>query len=332
VVRDDVGRFIVADRLADEVRVFDSTGGFRYRFGRAGPGPREFRGPASPVLGKDRVLWIRDTGNGRLVSYRLGTDAADFLRTVPSVTGGAVLPFPIGLHPSGALIELRNRLDFSAGHLVYTRHVVDSTGRQLSAQEIRPPPDRVPSTSVSSGTRNQTGGVFFPLFGPRHLVALADRGDFAEAISSTYAVRWYDPDGRLKLTVVRDAGPGPLLTDAERDAALANARLITERTGRAQPADPPERKPVLSELLFDREGHLWVVRSGTRGEPTRADVYDSAGARIAAVEWPASVVVTLGEVGLDQLVGVTTMVSGGDRIVVVGWSAVTRTSERVSPP
>jgi hypothetical protein len=235
------------------------------------------------------------------------------------------------VHPSGAIIDVRNRGDFSAGALIYTRHVLDSTGRTLAVQEIAPPTtDRVPSVSFSSGVRHQTGGLFSPAFGPRHLLAQARTGDWAEAVSSEYAVRWYDPDGQYRLTIARDAGPGPTLTPSERRVAAEAARLIKEKSGTSAPGGIPEHKPVLQELKFDRRGQLWVLRTGTRGEPAHADVFDSTGAYLAEVEWPASVALGRGDAGLDVSVGVLTARSGGERVAIVAFRPATA-SDTVPP-
>jgi hypothetical protein len=51
----------------------------------------------------------------------------------------------------------------------------------------------------------------------------------------------------------------------------------------------PERKPVLSDLLFDADGNLWVVLQSRPGEPCAADVLEPTGRYAAAVTFPCGI-------------------------------------------
>lgn len=70
---DDLGNWFVADSGANEVAKFDRNGNFVLRFGRTGSGDGEFNGPAG-IAFYDRVVYVADSGNSRIVRYVLNTD------------------------------------------------------------------------------------------------------------------------------------------------------------------------------------------------------------------------------------------------------------------
>src|SRR5690606_16067264 len=119
--------------------------------------------------------------------------SASHIKVVQASPGSAFLPNPIAFHPSGRIIDVRLQIEPAFG-IVYERHLLDSLGHASEVQKIPPAPrDRVPVFGYESGTMARTrSGFFIPLYGPRHLVAHAPGGDWAEAISDEYAIRWYD--------------------------------------------------------------------------------------------------------------------------------------------
>lgn len=322
IVRDGHGRISVADARTQEVRAYSRAGEHLFLIGREGAGPGEYRIPAYLALRGDDELWVRDAGNSRLVAFRLEGRGASYLRTVRSTTSGAVLPHPIAFDPSGHIVDVGLRADPGAP-LVPVRHLLDSLGRSMAVRTISaPPPERVPGYGFSSGWANQRSGFFYLSYGPRHLVTHAPNGDWAEAVSSDYAVRWYDSDGQLRRVIVRVIGPGPALTSAERRAAERSVRDIAERTGLRVPTQVPDHKPVLAALAFDRDGHLWVLRTTASSEPARADVFDAGGRWLASVSWPRGLDIERGSVGRNLILGVITDRLGVQRVGLAPLRAV----------
>jgi len=73
VARDEEGNFFVVSALADEVYRFTRHGAFSLRFGGSGVEPGQLSRPHGIAYG-EKTLYIADTGNDRVVRYRLSTD------------------------------------------------------------------------------------------------------------------------------------------------------------------------------------------------------------------------------------------------------------------
>ena len=62
-------RVLVADFDHDRVVVFTRDGGFLFGWGRTGPGPGEFRGPAGIAVGPDGAVYVADHYNHRVQRF-----------------------------------------------------------------------------------------------------------------------------------------------------------------------------------------------------------------------------------------------------------------------
>lgn len=285
----DDGRILVADHATHDVRVFGADGRHQYTIGRAGAGPGDLRLPCCLTIGSDGHLWIRDVGNRRYSIFSLGPSDAKFVRTVRSVmTNPRVLSDRVQWDMRGHIVDI-GQLPGDVLH----RAFLDTTGTPFRWDSLKPPPAE--SLAVMNVPRRQEGGFavyyFYQPHGPEALRAHGPRGETAAAVSSNYAVSWFDAAQHRVTLITRDVA-GPELSARERRAAHAELEDVVQETGKTRgslPFDVPRRKPPLRALGFDLEGRLWVERSVPEGGPREADVYERNGRRVAVMTWPAHI-------------------------------------------
>lgn len=296
VARDGDGRIYVADAQADEVRVFSPDGGFLFAFGRGGEGPGELAGPCCLAFGPDGLLWVRETGgNHRYSAFRVASDSAAFVRTLPMQHTAMGLWAPTTFDTEGRLVDIGFRVDTVSRDPVPVRmHLDRESGEVMGRGRLpRPPGERVGMHEITreSGEGVSTFYLQQP-FGPRHLVAHGPGGEWAEALSDLYGIRWYQFTGSSRI-VVGSEDRGPELTAGERAEAEERLAGYRERHGLAEgdlPWGVPARRPPLEGLFFDAAGRLWVHLSARTPEGrNQAHVFDRDGNPVARYTWPDGV-------------------------------------------
>lgn len=286
LVEDAGGRLIVADLQSHEVRVFSSEGAFLFRFGGQGEGPGELTQPCCLAFGPDGALWVREST--RYSVFRLNGASAEYDHGVSIAHTGHGMVAPITFDAEGRLIDIGSLSTDDGAVMARLHHgpegVVD-TVRMADAERLA-----TGSTTVER-MFGETPVAFFvyQVFGPRWIHAHGPGGEWAEAVTSEYAVTLHHPDG----TVSRIEGPslaGPLLGPSERDRAQAVIDRDLQRFDlREHPFGMPDRKPPLAGIFFDRAGRLWVEKTGLEGDELReADVY-AGSALVARYRWPRRV-------------------------------------------
>lgn len=289
------------DGKADEARVFDRDGTFRFAFGRSGEGPGEFAGACCTGLDDEGRVWVRDGGNARYDVFALDDTAARYCFSVRM--GHADINFwaPITFDASGRLIDIGHRPGDDGLDLV--RLHTDTAG--VIGDSVRIP--ATPTDSIGVRVVTGAGGAMrrflYPPFGPRELIAHGPGGTYAKAVSSAYRIAWYRPDGSL-LRVIEEAGrTGPLLSARERDATRERLDEEAKRfaLGASDRFSVPDRKQPLSSLAFDTDGRLWVLLSHAAGAEHVAEVRDTTGALVFTARWPADVDPTLTGVLTDSV-------------------------------
>lgn len=285
-------RLFVVDIQAHEIRVFDEAGDHLFTAGGAGSGPGELTSPCCPGVAPDGLLWVIDNGNGRYVAFEVGEDGpqgvatrrmshSDVNRHVRTTFSSEGVPIDIGARPDPATGQRRTVMF----HLGEEGGVI---------REIRAPlpPD---SEELWFPVQMMEGAVtrfFYQPFGPRYVVSFG------------HEVRWYPPDGDGVQVLSDPDAVGPLLTPAQRTRADAMVSADEQIAGTAMPFEVADRHPVIAALYFDDEGHLWVERTASPGEPRIVDVYDFSGELLRRVEIPAEINLTYGVMQSDQLLGV----------------------------
>lgn len=315
VAVDRDGRIYLADLQYHSIRVFDSTGRYLFAISREGSGPSELNGPCCLAFDRSGDLWVRDAMNHRYNRYRIQDTTARFVEQRVMSHGFGGYQVPLTFDQEGRLIDVGLGLP-PAGISTILRFHTDSAGRAALVDTIvGPPQDSLGQHLVPRG--DMVGFLQQP-YGPRHLVGHAPGGGWARAISSRYLVRWVVDGDRANTRIVRRDLIGPALSARER--AIAESTLTADAatlglTGSAVPFSVPGAKPLLVALMFDAAGNLWVQMSVADGELNRADVYDTAGSRIAMAEWPNGVDLRAGFIGDHVAYGVRQDSTGVPQVV-----------------
>lgn len=314
---DAQGRIFIVDSKAAEVRVFSQEGRYEFTFGGAGDGGEELRDPCCVALAPDGRLWILDRGNQRYSVFRLGLRSAFYERSVdlPMPASGRLTR--ISWDPQGRSILLSDSFSSSSGDFRLVRAFVDSTGAALQQDTLpTPPAESLAVASLTSADGRGTTGVAQP-FGAVPLRALGPNGETADAVSSRYAVSWFDVHRRL-LRLIQRPADGPKVSRRERQRAqhaLASMARNLRISMDAIPFGVPENKAPIKNLGFDLEGRLWVERSVADGAAHEADLYDREGSWIARMEWPSNIWLDLWAVRGDAALGFTTAGPGLEKVV-----------------
>jgi hypothetical protein len=308
VALDERGRIFAVDHQADEVRVFDESGGFLFTVGRTGAGPGELRSPCCIGFAPDGALWVRDNGNGRFQVFDITVDSAAYLRSVTMAHGDPNRWATVTFDADGRLIDMGLRSAGTGETRLYRLHL-DTAGGIAREVAVHAAPDDstgVHEVQFRRGDAIGTRYMYAP-FGPRELLAHSPGGGYVYATSSHYALAWYDDDGALVRHTTGDAGTPPALSSAERERAeeaiVEDARFAGISRS-AVPFGVPERKPPLRNLFFDAQGNLWVELNVAEGADRRAHVYDRSGVLVRSVMWPAGVDLTRGGIRNDVGVGI----------------------------
>lgn len=103
-VRLSDGGFAVLEQVPAEVRVFDGSGRFLHRVGRAGDGPGEFRTPVGLVALEGDTLLVWDRGTQRLSWFSV--DGALQRERTLREPGGIRTVRRVALSPGGAVVVL----------------------------------------------------------------------------------------------------------------------------------------------------------------------------------------------------------------------------------
>jgi hypothetical protein len=311
IALDSDGRIFVADPLAHQIRVYDAAGTALFAFGTRGDAPGELRNPCCINFDDRGRLWVwSPRGTLRYDVFTVARGGAAFAFRLPGGSIGQLQARRIVFDAGGRLVHAAfRRAEGERGHV---RLLIDSAGAEIG--RVYPPyvpPDSLGMYSVQ--IRSPVGGsmkVF--MSGPAtaaHPIAYSPRGDFADAITSRYRIRWFDAAGRLVRVIERPIAAGPAVSRSERESMEAKIRAdraAAERMGAAPPdMTVPSRKPPLEDLFFDLDGRLWVVRTPAADDTlATADVFDPEGAYLFTARWPSTIALRHGAITGSIALGV----------------------------
>jgi hypothetical protein len=323
LIVDEQQRIYVADALTNVIRVFDSAGEYAFTIGREGAGPGELQAPCCLAFDGKGLLWVRDAVNARYNAYEVGVTGAEFRTSIRMSHGARGYMVPLTFDQTGRLIDVGMQTNEDTGVEIIRLHL-DPDGSVVNKVAVaEPPPDSLGVHLVQTGDGGVGSAVFFihQPYGPHHIVGHSPFGGWVQAVSSHYAIRWVGPDGEFEHSIKRDL-MGPRLSDDEH--ARSEETLRNQVQGLAitvgdLPFGVPGRKTPLAELLFDREGRLWVQLSAADGAVNRAHVYERDGSWIETVEWPRNVSLSTGYIGSGQALGVSRDSLGVERVVRLSW-------------
>lgn len=308
------GRIMASDRLAAQIRAFDSQGNFLSSFGRQGDGPGEFRflDRAAPFRGDSIVAWGSNRmamfdGGGRLGrTLTLTLPPPEFMGTgamTLSVSGG-----PEDVFPDGTLL-VRGSSGFRAnpGDLISFEnpyHRYSSEGEPIG--ELY---------TVSGGTTRMPtpgGSPPPPVPYPRQFVRAIDRTGLYTGGSAGFELEHRREDGTVD-RVIRAFHRELAMDEGAREAYRENARRSAQ--GQADPAameaalrevEFPATIPPYAQALVDPGEHLWVRHYPLTGNtlPQTWSIFAPEGHLLGTVETPARFQVR--QIGSDFVLGIWT--------------------------
>ena len=224
---DRLGRVFVADAQDNLIRVFTPSGRVAGTIGRVGSGPLEFKRVAAIGFGDGGMLWARDEGNVRMHVVEVSGVEFREVKTVPMANYSSGSRVPIVVLADGTLVDEGFIFDATLASMRPTR-VLRSPSGIIRKTDTLPVPEgafagvvrmveeaRDGNGKVGGGTSVRT---YSQPFGPRWLRAYSARGLRADAVSSSYLIRIFDGDERLRATIRRTA-IGVAASASEREQA-----------------------------------------------------------------------------------------------------------------
>lgn len=280
------GTMYVLDYQATEIRTYDPQGRYLRTLASRGEGPGELTEVNGMILIGDTLLWVQDHGKMAMLGFtRDGTEVHRIpmhVRNYGYAWNGTVddenrfwkpdshSDRPRGYPPEPGLQQTTFRsyfvsYDFATGARDSTflgtgtrRYYVTRMGEGgYRSQGV--PFDATPVTVVDPG-----GGLWRTNGASYEVLRLNEAGDTTLIISAEVAA-----------TPVTDSDRADFIArEIEEEPTLV-------RTAENLAAAMPATKPVISDLLVDDEGTLWVRRGGREGAPlfdlfSRDGVYGGA--------------------------------------------------------
>ena len=287
---DGSGNLYILDTQAVRINVVDLQGNLVRQFIGEGQGPGEFGGDTAPAL-KFTVL-----EDGRVIVYDLGRvgftlfDAdGEFERTVPF--GGAQTNYAMigGIQTYPGIDRV-----LSTTEINYLRRTRPSPDEEASEPLFRHvlsydlTGDQVRIDSVAAGWRPSGDPEGFR---PLLTAGVLPGGTVVYTDSSSYAIKFAEPDGRLTRVLTRPFQPSPVtnrIRTAEIERRLEDLgdvrgdplrqRMIEFRRGQIEAMEFFDEIPVVVGLRTSWEGTIWVRHRGDGGtEGSRIDLISSDG-------------------------------------------------------
>ena len=263
----------VLDSKTQEIRVFDSTGGFVRTVGRSGSGPGEFVGATGMAQGADGTIWVADPNSMRLTGF---DEDGRFAGQALAPAQGYGYLWEGAVDSTGRLWDPFRTIDSARpeGRLRYRRFAPGmARADTVDLAACRPPPDR-PTPPV---IRGHGGGASIP-FLPTALTAIDFNGQVAcIPWSAEYSGVIVDLVGGDTLVRFHRRASMIAVRPAERDSEIAGLTKFSKQIGADfSAAMVPTEQPAIVRLHFDDRGRLWVRRITEAGR-TEFDRFDGKG-------------------------------------------------------
>jgi hypothetical protein len=297
------GRFITADDMAKELRIFDSSGRHLKTIGGDGEGPGEFRAVWLVGVYRGDSIYAYDYA---LMRASIFTPDAVFARSVEN-------PIPGSHDLSWA---------FDDGRFLFTKSVADRPQfppglHWITAPAVETSPDGaevdtlavLPIRQVLMGSTGRQEAY--------HMMAEAMRGPWGHgffwATSDKDEVRFYNRAGELE-RIVRRGRERQAVTEELKEqyksgwldymAKEQGEDAASEFAPMLDAAVFPEEVPYFGSVLTDPTGYLWVQDYSTPFFLNRTwSVFDPSGQWLGEVQMPEGLRVT--DIGEDYVLGIT---------------------------
>ncbi len=274
------GLVMASDVLSHRVAVYDTEGRRIMNAGRAGDGPGEFLGMSAPMACDSTSVTVWDSGHDRISAFGLdGELKREFSQgelRAADASGGIWSPRRLRCAVDGTFVLSSERLPMPP--------VEGPQTREVRLEITSPSGERVVIGSFSIDAIMVGGDLGPQPLGATTLIATAPDRIYA-ARSDSFLVHAFSRSGE-PLGVIGDGHVGRKIDSGVIERFLAPGTAASRAWYRDM--EFPERLPVMSALLVDDEGNLWIREHAL--DPREAatwQVYDSGGAHLATVRMPA---------------------------------------------
>ncbi len=296
---DGMGRVWVLDNQSRELRVFGSAGDHVRSIGGDGEGPGEFRNPNG--IARDpttRRMWVVDPATSR---YTVFDTAGELVETRPRDATGWGYRWPGRFDREGRLFDFMIAggpadpfrgvvVRSSAGQALDTVHPPASVRdraffriERANGRTVRP----VPYSAYGDWTISRDGTLWATPGDPYRLLELIVGGDTARILE-------------------REHSPVSV-TETELDSIRREyGEEFGEAAAQVDFSRIPGEKPAVRAVFVTRDGRVWALPYGRRGETGRlADVFTPDGRYLGRLELPVRLRWSVPPVGTgDALYGV----------------------------
>ena len=313
---DAAGNLYVFDPENHRVVVTDSAGNHLRTMGREGDGPGELRQPFGFAVGSDGTTVVFDISSQSMVVFGPDGEFVRQVRYEGDYglpTGGLMLRDGGDVIASGQGMIIRMNTSGDEGaegprepETIPVRSISTETGTDtvLHRAWMPPPTEQQDSEEMESegGGRLRIAMNRLEAFRPSTQVAVLPDGGLAVSDSVDWAIDVLAPDGSPRQVLRRPVQP-VVVTDEIRDAERARRIREAEEQGggtivfgggggmsgmqeqirrmRMQQIETmtfADAVPVVTRVEADREGRLWVERSGAMpGDEGPIDIVDAEG-------------------------------------------------------
>lgn len=279
---DAEGRVYVLEGQAQEIRVFDRSGGYVRTIGRQGGGPGEFNQPVHMQFGPDGNLWVVDPQNNRVSVF---DTAGTYLAGHPMPGGFIIIPWPGGFDLRGHYYSPIPRPS-EAGFQMGMAHF-DESMTAIDTLEVPDDPVERPHFEMRRGDAAWMASVPYTA-GFDWLLSPA--GTFWGMFTGDYRLFELSQEGDTLRTITRAFERLPV-TDADMEAARERLSWFIEQGGKVDWGKIPSEKPATSDFFVDEDGYVWVTpvtAADDGGHPL--DVFDPDGRYLGRVALPGRLV------------------------------------------
>jgi hypothetical protein len=278
------GRIYVFDRMAGEIRVFDSTGTHLRSFGGQGEGPGEFtRVAAGAFLTRDGTLLVPDVGNQRITT--LGPQG-NVLGSVP-VSYASGFPVRWDADGGGNVFVQRRAMGFNEDPQLAAGDPLVRIGPEGQEETLVLLPKAETVWMEGSAPR-------FRYFADEPSWDVGPTGTLRIGRTQAYRIEIRDPDGSLRSVVSRSWEPRPV-TAADRDRFEHLLRDALDRAGVSP--DGIDRQirnlsygstfPAFNQLMEGPGGTTVVQQVMALEDMDALDLSEEMSRRLGARSWDA---------------------------------------------
>ncbi len=247
---DEAGNVYVADKLAQEIRVFDGAGNPLRTIGRAGSGPGEFGGNIGGVFVIGQELIVPDVANQRVSRFALSGTFIDSRRV--SAEAGVPIRWDVA---DGRLVAQRRRVVPGDRDVVEGDRIVSLT----------PPEDTLVLLPPGQAVQITGEGPIIRQFHPEPVWDSTYDGRLVIAMTDEWRFVVRDAGGRVEWVATRPMETART-SSADRDAVRTSLREMYTRQGIPAAAreavidrmEFADRLPALTSVIFGPNDSLWV--------------------------------------------------------------------------